>query len=48
MDENAFILKAHLSNIDFTTPLSINVAKIFFRIIKIIGPINIPNIPMNL
>ena len=48
MDENAFIFKAYLSNIDLTTPLSINVAKMFFRMIKIIGPINIPNIPINL
>ena len=38
----------YLSKIDLTTPLSINVAKIFFRIIKIIGPITMPKIPINL
>lgn len=38
----------HLSNIDLTTPLSINVANMFFKTIKIIGPTNIPIIPINL
>ena len=32
----------------FTTPSSIKVAKTFFIIIKIIGPINIPSTPINL
>ena len=35
-----------LSNIVFTIPLSIIVSNIFFKIIKIIGPINIPTTPI--
>ena len=38
----------HLSNIAFTTPLSINVLNMFFNIIKIIGPKTIPQTPINL
>ena len=38
----------YFSNIDLNTPLSINVAKTFFNIIKTIGPIIIPKIPINL
>lgn len=37
-----------LSNIDFIIPLSNIVEKIFFNTIKIIGPISIPKIPINL
>ena len=37
-----------MSNIVFTIPLSISVSYIGFRIMIIIGPINIPNIPMHL
>ena len=33
---------------DLNTPLSINVANIFFKTINNIGPIIIPNTPINL
>lgn len=37
-----------LSNIVFTTPLSINAPNIFFNIISTIGPTSIPITPINL
>ena len=45
-NSDVFLHHYFLSNIVFTTPLSIIVSNIFFNIIKIIGPIIIPIIPI--
>ena len=37
----------HLSNIDLTTPLSINVANMFFKTIKLLALQTFPIIPIN-
>ena len=42
------LYQSYLSKMDLNTPLSINVANIFFKTINKIGPIIIPNTPMNL